>query len=244
MYKSSNPVFNRFPEGQVLDSAPMTVAGTINKAFILFAILAIAAGAVVYQAYMGFADKMIITMYAGLIIGFILALIISFKPKTAPYLSPVYAFAQGAFLGGITLMFETQFQGIALQAIGTTLAAMFVMLFLFKTKLIQATQKFRSVMMTAMLTILGVYLINLLAGWLFKNPLSFIVSSSPISIGISCVIAIIAALMLILDFDFIEYGAKNLLPKYFEWYGAFGLMVTLVWLYLEVLRLFAKLKNR
>ncbi len=246
MFKSTNPVFseNRFSSEQVLESAPMTVGGTINKAFLLFIVLAVAAGAVVYQAYMGYADKIMFTMWAGLIIGFILAMVISFKPKTAPFLSPVYAFAEGAFLGGISIFFEGVYPGIVLQAIGATLGATFVMLFLYRVKLIQATEKFRSVIMTAMITIMGVYIINIISSFFFHRPIPFIVDASPLSIGISCVICAVAALSLILDFDFIEKGAANLFPKHYEWYGAFGLMVTLVWLYIEVLRLLSKLRDR
>lgn len=227
----------------MLGSEPMTVSGAVNKAFLLFLILAVSSAAVVYQAYMGYADKLMLTMIVGAVTGFILALIISFKPKTAPYLAPVYAFAQGAFLGGISVLLESQFPGIALQAIGLTFAALFVMLVLFKTKVIRATEKFRSTMMIALFSIMGIYLINLVSS-LFGHPLPFIVGSNPISIALSGVIVIVASLMLIIDFDFIEKGQQNLLPKHFEWYGAFGLMVTLVWLYIEILNLLAKLRNR
>ncbi len=245
MFRSSNPVFSgdRFDNAQMIGTAPMSVSGTINKAFILFLILAVSAGAVVYEAFMGYADKVMMVGTVGLIVGFILALIISFKPKTAPYLAPVYAFAEGAFLGGISMIFEAQYPGIALQAIAGTFIALFVMLFLFKTKLIQATQRFRSVIMTALISIMGLYLINIIAT-LFGHPLTFMYNSTPLSIGISVVIVAVASLSLILDFDFIIKGEENLLPKHFEWYGAFGLMVTMVWLYLEILRLLSRLKDR
>lgn len=245
MFRSSNPVLSgdRFDNNQMIGTEPMTVSGSINKTFILFLILAVSAAAVVYQAFMGYADKMIMTSGIGAVVGLILALIISFKPNTAPVLAPIYAFAEGAFLGGISILLEKQFPGIALQAISGTFGALFIMLFLFKTKLIQATQRFKSVIMIAITTILGLYIINLIAS-LFGHPLSFIVGSSPLSIGISAVIVVVAALTLIIDFDFIEQGSQNLLPKHFEWYGAFGLMVTLVWLYVEILNLLAKLRDR
>ncbi len=245
MFRSSNPVFSgdRFNNQQILGEAPMTASGAINKAFILFAILAVAAGAMVYQAYMGFADKVMITTGIGLVAGFILALIISFVPKTAPYLSPVYAFAEGACLGGISILLEVQFPGIALQAIAGTFGALFVMLFLFKTKIIKVTEKFRSTIFIAMITILGMYLINFIMGF-FGSGLPFLVGSSPISIAISGVIVLVAAFSLLLDFDFIQKAEENLLPKHFEWYSAFGLMVTLVWLYVEILNLLAKLRDR
>lgn len=245
MLRSSNPVFSgdKFDNHQMLGAAPMTASGAVNKAFILFSILAVSSAAVVYQAYMGYGDKVMLTAMVGAIIGFVLALIISFKPKTAPFLAPIYAFAEGAFLGGISILMESQFPGIALQAIAGTFAALFVMLFLFKTKLIQATQRFKSVIMIAITSILALYIVNLVAG-LFGHPLPFMVGSSPISIAISGVIVVVASLTLIIDFDFIEKGEANLLPKHFEWYGAFGLMVTLVWLYVEILNLLAKLRNR
>lgn len=245
MLKSSNPVLtgDRFDNAQMIGSAPMSVSGTINKSFILFLILAVSAAAVVYEAYMGYAGKVMLTGTIGLIVGFVLALIISFKPKTAPYLAPVYAFAEGAFLGSISMVFESQFPGIAIQAIAGTFTALFVMLFLFKTKIIQATQRFRSVIMTALISIMGLYLISLVAA-LFGHPIPFMHDSSPLSIGISAVIVAVASLSLIIDFDFIVKGEENLLPKHFEWYGAFGLMVTMVWLYLEILRLLSKLKDR
>lgn len=245
MFRSSNPVFSgdRFNNQQILGEAPMTSAGAVNKAFILFAILAVSAAAVVYEAYMGYADKVMMTTVIGLIAGFILALIISFKPNTAPYLAPVYAFAEGACLGGISILLEVQFPGIAIQAIAGTFGALFVMLFLFKTKIIKVTEKFRSVLMISMVTILAMYLINFIMGF-FGHSLPFITGSSPLSIGISAVIVVIAALSLLLDFDFIQRAEENLLPKHFEWYGAFGLMVTLVWLYIEILNLLAKLRDR
>ena len=117
------------------------------------------------------------------------------------------------------------------------------MLFLFKTKIIKVTEKFRSVLMISMVTILAMYLINFIMGF-FGHSLPFITGSSPLSIGISAVIVVIAALSLLLDFDFIQRAEENLLPKHFEWYGAFGLMVTLVWLYIEILNLLAKLRDR
>ncbi len=245
MFRSSNPVLSkdRFDNAQMIGAEPMSVSGAINKSFILFAILAVSAAAVVYEAFMGYANKVMLVGTIGLIAGFILALIISFKPKTATYLSPIYAFAEGAFLGSVSMVFEAQYPGIALQAVAGTFAALFVMLFLFKTKIIQATQRFRSIIMTALISIMALYLINLVAS-LFGHPLTFMYSSSPIGIGISIVIVAVASLSLILDFDFIIKGEENLLPKYFEWYGAFGLMVTMVWLYLEILRLLAQLKDR
>lgn len=245
MFRGSNPVLSgdRFDNTQMIGAVPMTVSGAINKAFILFLILAVSAGAVVYEAYMGYASKVMMTMIFGAVVGLILALIISFKPKTAPYLSPIYAFAQGAFLGGITMLFEANFPGIAIQAISGTFAALFVMLFLFKTKIIQATERFKSTIFIAISSILVLYIVNLVMT-LFGHPLPFIVGSSPLSIGISVVIVCVAALSLIIDFDFIVKGEQNLLPKNFEWYGAFGLMVTLVWLYVEILRLVSKLRDR
>jgi len=146
-------------------------------------------------------------------------------------------------LAGITLSVEAQFPGIALQAVSATFLTFFVMLFLYRTGVIKATDKFRATIMSALIAILVLYLIEII-GSFFGFSIPFLNGSGPASIVASVVISFVAALSLILDFDFIERGSQNLLPKDFEWYGAFGLLVTLVWLYMEILRLLAKLRDR
>jgi len=245
MFKSSNPILSKIDntdETIALQGEPMTVTGTINKTFVLLLIAAISAAAVVFQAFQGYADKvMSITMIA-LVVGFISGLVTSFVPKVAKFLSPIYAFAEGAVLAGITLFVEAQFPGIALQAVSATLVTFFVMLFLYRTGVVKVTEKFRATIMSAILAILIVYLIQII-GSFFNFSVPFLNGSGPVSIAASVIISLIAAFSLMLDFDFIEKGSQNLLPKNYEWYASFGLLVTLVWLYIEILNLLAKLRD-
>lgn len=244
MFRSTNPVLAKMNDNvEVLSEAPMTVSGTIGKSFILLFCAVIAAAAVLFQALTGSMDKVMMIMTVGFIVGLITALVTIFKPSLAKYSAPVYAFAEGAALGGLSIMFEMRFPGIAVQAIGGTFLAFFVMLFLYRVKAIRATEKFRATIMSALMTIMVLYIINLIGSFFHFN-IPFITGSGPMSIVFSGIVVTVASLSLIMDFDFIEQGAKNLLPKNFEWYSAFGLMVTLVWLYVEILNLLAKLRNR
>lgn len=245
MFKSSNPILTRMDNTNnevVLDSNPMTVSGTISKVFVLLLIASISGAAVIYEAMMGYADKVMMIMSIALVVGLITGLVTSFVPKLAKFLSPVYAFAEGALLAAISLFAETQFPGIALQAVAGTFIAFFVVLFLYRVGAIRATEKFRATIMSALLTILILYLAEMI-GSFFNFNIPFLNGSGPVSIVASCIVVVIASLSLILDFDFIEQGAKNLLPKDFEWYASFGLLVTLVWLYIEILNLLAKLRD-
>ncbi len=245
MFKSSNPILTRMDNTNnevVLDSNPMTVSGTISKVFVLLLIASISGAAVIYEAMMGYADKVMMIMSIALVVGLITGLVTSFVPKLAKFLSPVYAFAEGALLAAISLFAETQFPGIALQAVSGTFIAFFVVLFLYRAGAIRATEKFRATIMSALLTILILYLAEMI-GSFFNFNIPFLNGSGPVSIVASCIVVVIASLSLILDFDFIEQGAKNLLPKDFEWYASFGLLVTLVWLYIEILNLLAKLRD-
>jgi uncharacterized YccA/Bax inhibitor family protein len=244
MFKSTNPVFSKMDNGSViqLEGAPMTVSGTITKVFILLLIASISGAAVIYEAMLGYTDKVMFIMFAGLIVGLITGLVTSFVPKLAKYLSPVYAFAEGAFLGGISIMLEAQFPGIAVQAVSGTFLAFFVILFLYKIKAIRATNKFRAVLMSALMTILVLYLATWILGF-FHITVPFVNGSGPMSIVCRSIIVVVASLSLILDFDFIEKGEQNMFPKDYEWYASFGLLVTLVWLYIEILNLLAKLRR-
>lgn len=243
MFKSSNPMLSRMDSGvQALESAPMTVSGTITKTFILLMIAAVSAAAVVYEAFMGYADKVMLIMGIALFVGLGTGLATAFVPKLAKFLAPVYAFAEGALLAGLSLMLETQFPGIAMQAIASTFFVFLVMLFLYRIGAIKATAKFRATIMSALLTIMVLYLINL-AGSFFHFSIPFISGYSTMGLVFSVIVVLVASLSLILDFDFIEQGAQKMLPKDFEWYGSFGLMVTLVWLYVEILNLLSRLRN-
>ncbi len=244
MFKSTNPVLSRMDNKELLlDSKPMTVSGTIAKVFVLLLIALISGCAVFYQTILGgFSDKVMIILTVALIGGLIAGLASAIFPKMAKYLAPIYAFAEGALLAGLSLFLETQFPGIAVQAVAGTFVAFLVMLTLYKAKIIKATAKFRSTIMTALITIMILYLISLV-GSFFDFSIPFITGTGPMSIVFSGIVVTIASLCLILDFDFIEEGQKNQLPKDYEWYGAFGLMVTLVWLYIEILNLLAKLRD-
>lgn len=243
MFKSSNPILSNMDKDIALtSSAPMTVSGTISKTFILLLIAAISGCAVIYEALMGYTDKVMSIMTIALVVGLITGLAGAFVPKWTKYLAPVYAFAEGALLAALSLILETQFPGIAVQAISGTFVAFLVVLTLYRIGAIKATQKFRSTIMTALFTIMILYVINLV-GTFFNFQIPFITGSSPMSILFSFIVVTIASLSLILDFDFIEKGAANSLPKDYEWYGSFGLLITLVWMYIEILNLLAKLRN-
>lgn len=244
MFRSSNPVLSRMDDSniQMLSSAPMTVNGTIGKAFGLILIALVSAAAIVYEAFMGYTDKMMTVMGIALVAGLISGFGAIFLPKFTKFLAPVYAFAEGALLGGLSIFLEVKFPGIAIQAISGTFIAFLVMLFLYRVKAIRATEKFRSTIMTALFTIMIIYLIDFV-GSFFHFSIPFVSGNGVMALVFSAIVVLVASLSLILDFDFIEKGAQNLLPKEFEWYGAFGLTVTLVWLYIEILKLIALLRG-
>lgn len=226
----------------------MTYQGTLNKTFLLFVI--VMAGAL-WTASMYFLAGNAETgmamvfpwMLGGLLAGFIVSLIIIFKKEWAPILAPVYGLLEGLFLGGISVYFETMYPGIAIQATGLTFGILFLMLVLYKTRIIVPTKKFTIAIVACTGAIALVYIVSMLLGFFGVN-IPLIYESGPIGIGFSLFVVGIAALNFILDFKMIEDGAEYGAPKYMEWYCAFGLMVTLIWLYIEILRLLAKLRNR
>ena len=184
-------------------------------------------------------------MIPAAIVGFVLALVTIFRsPAKAGSTAPLYALSQGIFLGGITMIFETQFPGIAIQAIGLTFGILASLLFCYKSGIIKPTENFRLMVFSATVGIGIVYLVSILIN-LFGSgeQVMMIHSSGPVGIGFSLFVVGIASLNLVLDFDFIEEGAEKGMPKYMEWYGAFSLMVTLIWLYMEILRLLAKIRR-
>ena len=239
----ANPILNeKFAEQErVLQGEPMSVNGTIQITAFLGILLVAAAVFTWTRMSLGYTDLAAMLTGVGLIVGFILALIISFTRNK--YLVPVYAVCEGLFLGGVSATFEASYPGIVSQAVAGTFAALFSMLILYRANVIRCTDKFRSVIFIATLSIAAVYLINFI-GSFFHMHVPLIDASSPAGIAVSVGICIVAALNLIIDFDFIECGAQNMLPKDYEWFGAFGLMVTIVWLYLEILRLLAKMQDR
>ncbi len=240
----SNPILNdnRFNEQErILEGMPMTINGTIQITAFLGLLLICAASFVWSRISAGYTDMGMMLTGGGFIVGFILALIISFTRNKI--LIPIYAVCEGCALGGLSAILEAQFPGIVIQAVAGTFAALFTMLALYKMRLIQATDKFRSVIFISTASIAAVYLVDII-GSFFGLHVPLINSSSAGGIAITLLIVVIAALNLILDFEFIEKGEQMMLPKDFEWYGAFGLMVTLVWLYVEILRLLSKINRR
>lgn len=238
--KSSNPIFNSASyENSAVSHAgegTMTVGGTINKTLIL-ALLVLASA--VYTWF----NPSTILMWVGAIGGLITALITSFRPKSSGITAPIYAIFEGMFLGGISLMFAGMYNGIVFQAVTLTISVLFIMLFLYRSGVIKVTNKLRTGIIAATGGIFMMYMINMVMSFFGASFLS-IADTSLMSIGISLAIVGVAAFNLLLDFDFIERGAQQGMPKYMEWYGAFGLMVTLVWLYLEMLKLLAKIAGR
>jgi uncharacterized YccA/Bax inhibitor family protein len=224
------------------DNQDMTLSGTINRSFILFLLL-LASATVVWWATANEMINPIVPVIGGAIVGLILVIIAAFKPEASPYLAPGYALFEGLFIGGISIIFDSMYPGIVTQAVGATFVTFVVCLGLYKYKIVKVTEQFKSVVVAATLAIATYYLIS----WLFSMFTSFTpvhYGNSMMSIGISIFVIVIAALNLFLDFDRIEKGAEQRMPKYMEWYGAMGLMITLVWLYIEFLRLFAKLSKK
>lgn len=245
--KSSNPILRDdvIENTYAINEKPMTISGTLNKLMLLSIILLVAAGAVYYQFSLGHLDYVSILTWTGVIVGLILAVVISFAHKTVPYLAPIYAFAEGAALSGISCTFEAVYPGIVIQAISMTFLVVFVMAVCYRLGIIKATEKFKAVIVSATLAIGIFYLISLVLMFFHVNIPYFDVNNvSTLNLAINIVIAGIAALNLIIDFDFIEKGTQRMLPSLYEWYGAFGLLVTIVWLYLEILRLLARARNR
>ncbi len=239
--RTANPALNKNTFAEVNSSEnSMTLGGTANKSLFLLCILLITA---TYTWGLG-ADGLGLIMI-GVIGGLITALITVFKKTASPITAPIYAAFEGVALGGISFFFETMYPGIVSQAVFLTLGIFFALLFAYKSGIIKATENFKLGVFAATAGIAVVYVINLFMGFFGSSiPVLQIDNASPLSIGISLFIVIIAALNLVLDFDFIESGVEAHAPKYMEWYSAFGLIVTLVWLYIEILRLLAKLNSR
>jgi uncharacterized YccA/Bax inhibitor family protein len=223
----------------------MTAGGTSTAGLVLFALLLVAA--VVGWMSVSEPQPGALQVPAWPLIaavgGFILALVMSFKPLTARFLAPVYALAQGAFLGAISRVFDAQYSGIVLQAVGITLGVFLVMLTLYRTRVLRVTNRYRRIVVGATLGVMVFYLASFVIGFFGVN-ISFINSGSGLGILFSLFVAGLAAANLALDFEFIERGEQEGLPRAMEWFAAFGLLVTIVWLYLEVLRLLAKLRDR
>ena len=223
----------------------MTVRGTLNKFFLLF-LLVMATASLTWSAYFQGKDVTAWIM-VGAFGGLAVAITMAFKPMWANFLAPVYALLEGAFVGGISAFYSFAFAktapGIVMQAVGLTFGVVIAMYFLYRFQIIKATEKFKSIVITATVGIAIFYLIAMGLRF-FSIDIPFLHEGSTLGIVFSLVIVGLAAMNLILDFDMIEKGSEMGAPKYMEWYGAFGLLVTIVWLYIEILRLLSKINSR
>jgi uncharacterized YccA/Bax inhibitor family protein len=252
LFKSGNPTLKESAyDGTIFQgmtvAEPMTIKGTLNKFGFLFLMMM---GSCIFswsQFYKG-SDPMPL-MLVGVFGGLILALVMVFKKQWSPYLAPAYALLEGLFVGSASAYYDyaykTNYPGIVMQAVLLTLVVTLVMYLIYKFRIIRVTEKFRSVIVIATISIAAFYLIQWLAFSIFGSTVgAFTMAATPLGIGFSVVVICLAALNLLLDFDMIEKGVEKQAPKYMEWYSAFGLLVTLVWLYLEILRLLSKLSRR
>jgi len=223
----------------------MTVSGTAWATAVLFGLLLVAAvvGWYAVDAPEGEVYQFPAIAIGGLLVGFACVIVLMFKPTWAKVLGPVYAVAEGLFVGAVSRAYETAYEGIVLQAAGATVAVFAVMLFLYGTRILKVTDRMRRIVIGATLGVAVFYGISLLMSLFGATP-PFISSTSIFGILFSLFVAGLAAFNLALDFDFIERGAANRLPAHVEWFAAVGLLVTIVWLYLEILRLLAKLRER
>ncbi len=252
IFKSGNPTLTEkmFDKSMSMEAAAqgtMSVRGTINK-FGFLMLMVIAGAAYSWHLFGEYKqDTMMVWMMVGAIGGLITAIAISFKPTWAPYLAPAYGLLEGLFIGGISAVmnaaFATKYPGLIMQAVGLTFGVALAMFLLYNFRIIKATEKFKSVIIASTVGIGIFYLITIVLR-MFGVNVGFMYDSSLLSIGISLFVVAIAALNLILDFDMIEQGAERGAPKFMEWYGAFGLLVTIVWLYIEILKLLSKLGSR
>ncbi len=247
--RTANPALNdktfqSLPRSQA-KSGQMTIQGTVNKAAIMLILLILPAMYVWNQFFASGGNPSSVMLYTagGAIGGLIVAMITIFKQNWAPVTGPIYAVLEGAFLGGISAIFEAQYPGIVFQAVLLTFGTAFGLFLVYKSGLIKATENFKLGIMAATGGIFLVYMATWILGF-FNINIPYIHGSGTIGIAFSVFVVIIAALNLVLDFDFIENGAERGAPKYMEWFAAFGLMVTLIWLYIEILRLLSKLASR
>ncbi len=247
--RATNPVLSRLAEAarDTLSTTArgdvMTRAGTAGKAALLLALCVFSASFTWTQVAAGNTGIMMPALLVGGLGGFVVAMVVSFKPNTAPIGAPIYAVLQGLALGAISALYNVRYAGIPGQAVLLTFAVALGVFTLYRLNILKATAGFRRMIVGATIGIALFYVVNLVLS-LFNVNLGYTMSSSPLAIGINVVIAAVAALNLVLNFDDIDEAVRMGAPKKMEWYGAFGLMVTLVWLYLELLRLLSRLQGR
>jgi len=245
LFKTSNPALNQNTfEGRVaVAGEAMTLQGTVNKTGLLLLCVVGTAAWTWGIAHSQTPEAALPWMIGGLVGGLVFALVTIFKKTWSPITAPLYALCEGLALGGVSAFLEQAYPGIAIQALGLTFGVTAVMLVLYTSGILRATPRLTIGIVAATGGIFVVYMVDLVLG-MFGRHVPLLNSSGPWGIGLSAVIVIIAALNLILDFGFVETGVHAGAPKYMEWYGAFGIMVTLVWMYVEILRLLAKTRRR
>ncbi|HET8882671.1 MAG TPA: Bax inhibitor-1/YccA family protein [Solimonas sp.] len=250
--RSSNPVLRDKTFGVPrVEGEAMTMDGMVGKTGILFVLLLIAAGWTWTRFYDVLAEAgpqvamatVSPFIWGGLIVGFVLALVTVFKSNWSHITAPMYAIAEGFALGGLSAFFELRFNGIVIQAVGLTIGVLAIMLFLYRSHIIRVTDKFRTGVIAATGAIALLYLVDIGLRAFTSINIPFIHEGGALGIGFSLLVVGLAALNLTLDFDAIERGVAAGAPKVMEWYGAFSLLVTLVWLYLEILRLLSKMRR-
>ena len=241
--RSGNPTLSdaTFAGFETTGAKTMSLQGTVNEVGILLAL--VIGGALFTWTQFYSTGSAGFLMPVGLFGGMIFAVITMFRPTLAMYTAPIYAILQGLFLGGISAAFESMYPGFVIQATGLTFGTLASLLVLYKTGVIKPTENFRLMIVSATMGIAVLYAISFVMS-LFGSGIGFIHSNGLFGIGFSLFVVGIAAMNLVLDFDFIEDGAERGAPRYMEWFGAFALMVTLIWLYLEMLRLLAKIRSR
>lgn len=243
--RTGNPILrdDTFAGHQELTGKEMTLTGTVNKTAILLALTLITA-LWVWNNYFQLQDPAAVQPYmlGGLIGGLIFGFITIFAKKAAPFTAPLYALCEGLFLGGISAFYDIRYPGVVIQAVALTFGTLACLLVAYRSGLIRATENFKLGVVAATGAIALLYLVNFVMGF-FGHSMGFIHESGTVGILFSLVVVVVAALNLVLDFDFIEQGVARRSPKYMEWYAAFGLLVTLIWLYLEMLRLLSKLRR-
>jgi uncharacterized YccA/Bax inhibitor family protein len=246
--RTSNPVFARFAQAArdtvaSSDSGTMTVAGTAGKALLLLTVLSFSAALTWQQVAAGNPGLVGPAMLVGGLGGFVFAMIASFRPQAARWAAPIYASLEGIFLGAVSAIYNARFAGLPMQAVLLTMGVAAGVFVLYRFRILQATDGFRRMLFAAMMGIMLFYFGSMILS-LFHVNIGYFTSGGPLAIGINLAIAGVAALNLVLDFDRIEQGSTMGAPKVMEWFSAFGLMVTLIWLYLELLRLLSRLQGR
>jgi uncharacterized YccA/Bax inhibitor family protein len=242
--RSGNPVLSNstFTEVARGFSRPMTLTGVVNRSILLLLLVAgTSAGVWTYSS--SHPSAIYPAVMVGTLGGFVVAMATSFKRNWAPITSPIYAVLEGLFIGGISLVMEQRFPGLVLQAVLLTFGVMFALLAAYQSRIIRPSQTFKAVIVGATFGIVIVYLVSMALQLFFHAGIPLITDNGPIGIIFSLVVVGIAALNLVLDFDFIENGVASGAPKWMEWYAAFALTVTLVWLYIEILRLLSKMRR-